>query len=164
MTVTDHGQPTGTRPPSNPAEQDRGEDWLVSDQLAPAADGQLAPLYRAAASGGLSLPFCGRCGQALELDQTICDRCWSTDQAWRPVDRSGVVHAVTMVHRIEAGLIKVSSPYPVIDVELSSGHRLVLATTAPMATAPGIGDPVTIGFRTIGKVTVPAVLATPSSS
>jgi uncharacterized OB-fold protein len=126
----------------------------------------LARFYDAASHGVLSLPFCGACHHVLELEQTVCDRCGSTVQAWEPVDQKGVVHSVTLVHRIEPGLIKVRDPYPVVDVELDSGHRLVLTTTGPLSFKPAMGDPVTIGFRRVGGVAVPAVLITylPSQS
>ena len=139
------------------------EDWLVTDQLAPATSGQLAPLYEAAAAGVLALPLCAQCRQVLELEQTVCDQCGSTTSTWEPVALSGVVHSATMVHRIEPDLLHVRDPYPVVDVELTSGHRLVLTTTSPVTSLPAIGDPVTVGFRRIGNVSLPAVLSTLSS-
>ena len=137
-----------------------GEDWLVGVELAPAAGGALAPLYRAAASGVLALPFCGSCRQVLELGQEVCDRCGGIRQDWRPVQPIGVVHSSTLVHRLEPGLIRSAHPYPVVDVEVASGHRLVMTTTAPATSAPAIGSSVTIGFRAVGGVQVPAVCAT----
>jgi uncharacterized protein len=139
------------------------DDWLVEAELAPSTEGQLSPLYEAAAAGVLSLPFCEQCRQALELEQTVCDRCGGTAQTWEPVTPTGVVHSATMVHRIEKGLIRVRDPYPVVDVELASGHRLVLTTTGPLASLPRIGDPVTVAFRRVGAVSLPAVLTTTSS-
>lgn len=133
------------------------EDWLVSVELAPDADDPLlAPFYRAAAAGAVVLPCCASCGTALELDQVECDACERSIVDWRPVDPRGVVHAVTTVHRREPGLIRATAPYPVIDVELVSGHRLVMTTTGPGA-APEVGQPVHIGFRHVGGVALPAV-------
>jgi uncharacterized OB-fold protein len=65
------------------------------------------------------------------------------------------------VHRREPGLIVADAPYPVIDVELASGHRLVLTTTQACPHAPAIGAPVEIAFRTVGAVAVPAVSLLP---
>jgi uncharacterized protein len=139
-------------------------DWLVAPELAPdAADPVMAPLYAAAARGGLALPFCAACSTPLELEQYVCDGCGANveigtaGRQWRDVPLAGTVHAATLVHRREPGLIVATAPYPVIDVELASGHRLVLTTAAPSGEAPDIGTPVEIAFRTVGAVNLPAV-------
>ncbi|HEY6494181.1 MAG TPA: OB-fold domain-containing protein [Trebonia sp.] len=139
-------------------------DWLVGPELAPdAADPVMAPVYESAARGALALPFCAACGTPLELEQYVCDGCGASAEIgtpgreWREVPLAGTVHAATLVHRREPGLIVAMRPYPVIDVELDSGHRLVLTTATPSGQAPDIGAPVEIAFRTIGAVTVPAV-------
>jgi uncharacterized OB-fold protein len=153
--------PQGTA--RHPALPDAG-DWLVAPELAPdAADPVLAPVYEAAARGALALPFCAACGTPLELEQYVCDGCGASAEIgtpgreWREVPLAGTVHASTLVHRREPGLIVAMRPYPVIDAELDSGHRLVLTTATPSGQAPDIGAPVEIAFRTIGAVTVPAV-------
>jgi uncharacterized OB-fold protein len=108
-------------------------DWLVADELAPDPRGALAPLYEGAAVGQLVMPFCDHCSRPVELEQFVCDACGGRVE-WRPVDPSGTVHAVTTVHRREPGLIRASDPYPVIDVELDSGHRVIM-TTRPAGRA-----------------------------
>jgi uncharacterized OB-fold protein len=139
-------------------------DWLVAPELAPdTADAALAPVYEAAARGALILPFCAACATPLELEQYVCDECGASAEIgtpgrdWREVPRAGTVHTATLVHRREPGLIVAGRPYPVIDVELDSGHRLVLTTATPSALAPEIGDRVEIAFRVVGTVTLPAV-------
>jgi hypothetical protein len=64
------------------------------------------------------------------------------------------------MHRLEPGLVRASAPYPLLDVETDSGHRLIMTTTHPRHSAPGIGDRVAIGFRRLGGVSVPAALST----
>jgi uncharacterized protein len=132
------------------------EDWLAAAALAPVADGSLAALYTGAADGRLVLPFCAGCGLALELEQRVCDGCARADVAWRDVPPTGTVHAATTVHRREPGLIRATEPYHVLDVEVASGHRLVMTTITATPLAPAIGQPVAIAFRTIGGVAVPA--------
>ena len=131
-------------------------DWLADDVLAPSTGGALAPLYAAAAEGRLALPFCGACGAVLELEQDVCDSCGAADVDWRDVDPAGSVHSVTRVHRREPSLIRACSPYHVLDVQLGSGHRLVMTTTRPTDHPIRIGDPVRIGFRTVGGTALPA--------
>jgi uncharacterized OB-fold protein len=139
-------------------------DWLVAPDLAPdASDPVMAPLYAAATRGALALPFCAACSTPLELEQYVCDACGASAEIgtagreWRDVPLAGTVHTATLVHRREPGLIVARGPYPVIDVELASGHRLVLTTAAPSGQAPEIGAPVEIAFRTVGAVNLPAV-------
>ena len=139
-------------------------DWLVAPKLTPeAADPVMAPVYEAAARGALALPFCAACSTPLELEQYVCDACGASAETgtpgreWRDVPLAGTVHVATLVHRREPGLIIATVPYPVIDVELASGHRLVLTTATPSGQAPDIGVPVEIAFRTVGAVTLPAV-------
>lgn len=139
-------------------------DWLVDDSLAPNPEGPLAPLYEAAGRGQLALPHCGACDVALELDQLRCDACGAAEIAWRVVPPTGAVHSATTVHRREPGLIRTSDPYHLVDVELDSGHRLLVTTVHPTPAAPAIGEPARLVFRTVGGVAVPALaLALPSS-
>jgi uncharacterized OB-fold protein len=137
------------------------EDWLVGAELAPDVEGDpLAPLYSGAADGLLVLPFCPACGLALELEQRACDGCATTGADWRPVDPRGTVHSVTVVHRLQRGLVRARDPYPVADIEMAGGHRLVLTSVEPLPHPPAIGDTVSIGFRRLGDVAVPAFHST----
>jgi uncharacterized OB-fold protein len=134
------------------------EDWLLDCALAPTADDDmLAPLYRAAAHSELVMPFCAACALPLELDQEVCDSCGTAERAWRTVVPRGTVHAATLMHRCEPGLVRGGVPYPIVDVELSSGHRMVMTTVQPADTAPPIGTAVRIGFRRLGDVAIPAI-------
>jgi uncharacterized OB-fold protein len=134
------------------------EDWLLDRSLAPdSEDLVLAPLYRAAARNELALPFCAACEYPLELDQEVCDHCGGNETDWRTVELSGTVHAATLMHRRERGLVHASDPYPIVDVELTSGHRLVMTTVQPAAAAPTIGAGVRVGFRRLGDVSIPAI-------
>jgi uncharacterized OB-fold protein len=134
------------------------DDWLLDPALAPVAIADpLTPLYQATNRGELALPFCAACAQALDLDQEVCDNCGSAESNWRTVELRGTVHAATLMHRCEPGLVRVRRPYPIVDVELASGHRLVMTTTLPMTTIPSIGSAVRIGFRRLGDVAIPAI-------
>jgi uncharacterized OB-fold protein len=134
------------------------EDWLLDSALAPTADDDvLAPLYGAASRNELVMPFCAACALPLELDQEVCDGCGRVERDWRTVDPRGTVHAATLMHRREPGLVRGVMPYPIVDVELTSGHRIVMTTVHPANTAPLIGTSVRIGFRRLGDVAIPAI-------
>jgi uncharacterized OB-fold protein len=134
------------------------DDWLLDPALAPTTENDpLAPLYEASSRNELALPFCTACAQPLEFDQEVCDRCSGSECSWRTVDLRGVVHAATLMHRREPGLVHAQSPYPIVDVELTSGHRMVMTTAHPADTTPPIGRGVRIGFRPLGGVLIPAI-------
>jgi uncharacterized OB-fold protein len=134
------------------------EDWLLDSALAPTAgDDVLAPLYRAASRNELVMPFCAACALPLELDQEVCDGCGNAESDWRTVALRGTVHTATLMHRCEPGLVRGVMPYPIVDVELTSGHRMVMTTVRPADTAPPIGAAVRIGFRRLGDVAIPAI-------
>jgi len=134
------------------------QDWLLEPALAPAVDGDaIRPLYDAAARGELALPFCAACELPLELEQQTCDGCGRAERLWRQVNPRGSVHAATMMHRREPGLVRATDPYVIVDVEMESGHRIVMATLTPTDAAPPIGTAVRVGFRCLGDVAIPAV-------
>jgi uncharacterized OB-fold protein len=132
-------------------------DWLLGPELAPdTSDPQMAPFYAATAGGVLALPECGACGLALELEQRICDQCGAADIRWAEVEPVGTVHASTLVHRRQADLIHADGPYPIVDVQLASGHRLVMTTVHRSEQQPRVGAPVRVAFRSVGGVAIPA--------
>ena len=134
------------------------EDWLLDAALAPETEHDaLAPLYRATSRDELALPFCAACEQPLELDQEVCDACGGPERDWRTVELRGLVHAATLMHRREPGLVHAQAPYPIVDVELESGHRVMMTTVRPANDLPAIGTHVRIGFRRLGDVAIPAI-------
>ncbi|MEW1931341.1 OB-fold domain-containing protein [Rhodococcus sp. NPDC079359] len=132
-------------------------DWLLDPALAPTVDGDpLRPLYDGAARGELVLPFCSRCDAPVDLDQQVCDRCGSPETDWRATDLHGTVHSATLMRRLEPGLVATTAPYPIVDVELRGGHRLIMTTVDVAPAVPRIGDNVRVGFRHLGGVALPA--------
>jgi hypothetical protein len=65
------------------------------------------------------------------------------------------------VHRLEPGLIVATVPYHVVDVELASGHRVLMTTSIATDRSPAIGDPANITFRRVAGVAVPALEVSP---
>lgn len=139
-------------------------DWLLADSLAPEVEGDpLAPLYAGADRGELVLPFCASCALPLDLDQQVCDGCGAAEIGWRPVERAGTVHSLTVMHRREPGLVVSTGPYPILDVELASGHRLIMTTRSRPSSLPRIGDPVAVAFRELGGVLIPSADLDPTA-
>jgi uncharacterized OB-fold protein len=139
-------------------------DWLLDDSLVPAVAGdRLEPLYVGASRGALVLPFCGGCALPLDLEQHVCDGCGSSEIDWRETTPAGVVHSSTTMHRLEPGLVRATHPYPIIDVDIDSGHRLIMTTVDDATRTPQIGDRVHIGFRHLAGVAIPAAQLTYST-
>ncbi|MFD6064477.1 Zn-ribbon domain-containing OB-fold protein [Rhodococcus wratislaviensis] len=139
-------------------------DWLLDGGLAPDVHNDLiAPLYHGSARGKLVLPFCDACDLPLDLEQRVCDGCASSECVWKEVAPTGVVHSSTTMHRREPELVLADGPYPIVDVELASGHRLIMTTRDPATSAPEIGIQVGITFRTLGGVAIPAAKTIASS-
>jgi uncharacterized OB-fold protein len=147
------------------APEDRSTaDWLLADSLVPAVtDDRLEPLYAGAARGALVLPFCAGCALPLDLEQHVCDGCGSFEIDWRDTALTGTVHSSTTMHRLEPGLVTATHPYPIIDVEIDSGHRLIMTTVDETIRAPQIGDRIHIGFRHLAAVAIPAAQLTYST-
>lgn len=134
-------------------------DWLLAESLAPAADDDLlAPLYAGGARRELVLPSCGSCELPLDLEQQVCDGCGAAEVAWRPVAPTGTVHSATVMHRREPGLVVAPEPYPILDVELDSGHRLIMTTRERTESLPRIGDRIAVAFRQLGGVSIPSAI------
>ncbi|RHW28577.1 OB-fold domain-containing protein [Nocardioides immobilis] len=139
-------------------------DWLLSDTLAPQVEGDpLAPLYAGSDRGELVLPFCAACALPLDLDQQVCDGCGAAEITWRAVEPTGTVHSMTVMHRREPGLVVAAEPYPILDVELASGHRLIMTTRTHPSSLPRIGDPVAVAFRNLGGVAIPSADLDPAA-
>ncbi|BBZ70513.1 OB-fold domain-containing protein [Mycobacterium paraseoulense] len=154
-----------SNPPANPTTAHCAADWLLAESLAPHVQGDpLQPLYDFAARGVLAMPFCAHCDLALELEQQRCDGCGALEMLWRQVEPVGEVHAATMMHRRERGLVVAEQPYPIVDVELVSSHRIVVTTVTPCPAAPPIGARVFLGFRRLGAATIPAIEYSKGSS
>ncbi|TCN53673.1 acyl-CoA-associated DUF35 OB-fold domain-containing protein [Rhodococcus sp. SMB37] len=136
-------------------------DWLLHDELSPDVDNDpLAPMYEGSARGELVLPFCTSCLLPLDLEQPVCDGCGSLECVWRVVAPVGTVHSSTVMHRAEPGLVRIDDPYPIIDVELASGHRLIMTTLESTQLPLPIDAPVRVAFRNLGKIAVPAAQPT----
>lgn len=131
-------------------------DWLLTASGAPSVADPLTGFYSAADEGVLELAVCVAHGHPLDADQVRCDRCGAAAEA-RAVAPQGRVLAVVTMHRREAGLVATDAPYPVLDVELDSGHRLYLSTTDGAAPVPAVGARVRVGWVRIGPQAVPRV-------
>ncbi len=141
-------------------------DWLVLDTAAPSAEEPLARFFAGTADDELLLPFCGN-GHPLDFDQVECERpeCGERSPEWRPVPKSGTVIASIVMHRLEKAYIAAKAPYPVLEVEFDSGHRLYLSTDRdPGAVAYQTGERVDIAFVSVGGIRIPRVRSTEKRS
>ncbi|MBB6406339.1 3-ketoacyl-CoA thiolase [Arthrobacter sp. AZCC_0090] len=133
------------------------EDWLVLDAAAPSTDEPLRTFLDGAALGDLRLPFCTN-GHPLDFDQGRCEQDGSSDPpVWESVPSQATVIASIVMHRIEKTFVKALVPYPVIEVELVSGHRLYVSTDREPALSYQTGDEVKLTFVSVGETRIPRI-------
>jgi uncharacterized OB-fold protein len=141
-------------------------DWLLLDSAAPSAEEPLTKFLAGTADGELVLPFCGS-GHPLDLDQLECERegCPGGPRQWREVSRTGTVIASIVMHRLEKSFIAATAPYPVLEVELDSGHRLYVSTDRHTRSVVfPAGEIVDIAFVRVGETSIPRIALTEKRS
>jgi uncharacterized protein len=134
-----------------------GVDRLLLDAAEPELDETTGPFYEAAARQELVLRFCTEHGHPLDLDQIRCELC-GAPAGWRPAEPRGRVLAGVVMHRLERSMVAVDRPYAVFDVELTSGHRLYLASIDPTTPALAPGTEIEIGWVLVGSRAIPRVI------
>ncbi|WAH97649.1 OB-fold domain-containing protein [Arthrobacter sp. MMS18-M83] len=133
------------------------EDWLVLDAAAPSIEEPLLTFLDGTARGELVLPFCTN-GHPLDFDQGRCEQDGSTEQpVWRTVSSRATVIASIVMHRTEKTFVKAVVPYPVIEVELGSGHRLYVSTDREPERNYQAGDQVELTFVVVGETRIPRI-------
>lgn len=133
------------------------DDWLLDPSLAPPPVTRCWRRCTTRRSGRGDAAVLCRMRETTGTRAGHLRRLRGGDRSWRAVAPHGTVHAATLMHRREPGLVHARGPYPIVDVELDSGHRLVMTTARPTDTAPRIGTAVHIAFRRLGDVVIPAI-------
>ncbi len=135
-------------------------DWLLQDSAAPSDVAPLTQYLSGSAEGKLVMPFCAACQHPLDLDQLQCDACAHQERTWQEVEPAGVTTVAIMMNRVDARYVKHDAAYPVIEVLLNSGHRIIVSTSS-VADAPIAADtPVRLEFVRVGTQNIPRIINT----
>ena len=135
-------------------------DWLLHDSAAPSDVAPLTQFLTGSAEGALVLPFCAACKHPLDLDQLHCDECAHQERVWQEVKPEGQVTVSIMMNRVDARYVKQEKPYPVTEVLLNSGHRIIVSTST-VADAPiASGTQVRLEFVRVGTQNIPRIINT----
>ena len=95
-------------------------DWLLDDTLAPDVLGDpLQPLYDAAATGDLALPFCTQCGLPLDLEGEEGE--WAAEV--RAFGAELVRRFSLPIHWVDERLSSVMAEHAVRGIGLKRGQR-----------------------------------------
>lgn len=132
-------------------------DWLMDPAARPSGEPPLEEFLEAAAAGSLSMPFCSLCDRPLDIDQVRCEGCCEGRPTWRQVDLTGRVLAAIEMHRFEKSLVRSTAPYQLVEVELVSGHRLIVSTDEPTSRKYQAGDAIDLGLVEVGGQNVPRI-------
>ncbi|CAB4619700.1 unannotated protein [freshwater metagenome] len=135
-------------------------DWLLRDTAAPSDVAPLSEYLAGSAEGKLMLPFCAACQHPLDLDQLHCDECAHQVRVWQTVEPAGRVTVSIMMNRVDARYVKQEAAYPVIEVSLNSGHRIIVSTSTVSDAPIASGTEVRLEFVQVGTQYIPRIINT----
>lgn len=124
---------------------------------------ETAEYWRGAADGRLSIVGCNDCGHRFLYPRMVCPRCWGEHLDWIGAQGTGVVVAITVVHRPAHPAFAELVPYVCAVVRLREGPTLMTNLVGtPVDSA--VNQAVTVGFIRRGGWTLPvaALTSTPS--
>ena len=114
------------------------------------------PYWEAAKEHRLRLQRCPRCDKSWYPFGPLCPECWSRDYEWAELSGRGKVTSWVVFHQIYFEAFRDESPYPVIQVELEEGPRLLSNLVGVKNEDIYIGMPVEVVFDDVtDEVTLP---------
>jgi len=135
-------------------------DWLLHDSAAPSDVAPLTQYLAGSSEGKLVLPFCVACKHPLDLDQIHCDECAHQERVWQEVEPAGRVTVAIMMNRVDARYVKQEAAYPVVEVSLNSGHRIIVSTSTVAEAPIASGTEVRLEFVQVGTQYIPRIINT----
>jgi uncharacterized OB-fold protein len=120
------------------------DDELVARFPGRQLDHDNQAFYRGWLERRLLVNRCGDCGAWHHPPKPVCPRCWSSDVRPTPVDGTGTIFLVVLLHQgPPAEGVDYSTPHPVVTVELDEQEGLRLTSTVVGAA----NDEIRIGRR-----------------
>lgn len=119
--------------------------------------------YRGRLQEHLLLNKCTECARWHAPPRPVCPHCWSDEVVATPVQGSGTIYLLTMLHQgAPAPGVRYDPPYPVVSVELDEQPGLRFTSTV-VDTDPaviGIGARVHLAWRTVDRAPMPVFVLT----
>jgi uncharacterized protein len=110
-------------------------------------DVDAAEWWEGIAQDELRYQECGDCASPIFYPRTRCPKCFSADLHWRASRGSGVVHALTVVHRAPGKQFADDVPYVVALVDLDEGFRMLSRVVDADPQSVAVGNAVKVVFR-----------------
>lgn len=117
--------------------------------LEPAESRLSRPYWAASREERFVLPFCTACGAFFWYPRPVCPTCLGDGVEWREAAGTGVVHAVTVLHRPGAGRDPKDGPYAVAIIELAEGVRMLSNVVGVAPDEVAVGMPVRVAWRAL---------------
>ena len=122
----------------------------------PEATPELRLFFEAARRGELVVQRCGGCGRHRFPPRPICSECLGRDAEWVRVSGRGTIFSYNVMHQVYHPGFAAEVPYPVVQVELEEGARIVSNLVDCPRDRIEIGLPVEVVFaRITDEITLP---------
>jgi uncharacterized OB-fold protein len=108
---------------------------------------EMAPFFEAARRHELVVQRCVTCGALRFPARAACNRCMSRDVTWVPVEGTGHVFSVAVMHQANHPAFEAMLPYAVAVVELDCGVRMISNVVDCPAREVAIGMPVEVTWE-----------------
>ena len=100
--------------------------------------------------GELRVQHCDSCDTCQFPPRAVCLVCRAQTLGWKSIAREGTIGTFTVVYRAPTSAWKARVPYAIALVDCAPGVRLMMNVETAEPEALIIGQPVRIGFVTIG--------------
>ncbi|MFC9355128.1 Zn-ribbon domain-containing OB-fold protein [Rhodococcus sp. NPDC057014] len=99
-----------------------------------------------ARDGVLTAQECLDCGRLQHYPRPGCANCWSRNRRWRELSGRGRIYSFTVVRQPVHPAFTDEAPYPLVDVELEEGVRMLSVLRGTPLDQLSIGMPVAVEF------------------
>jgi uncharacterized OB-fold protein len=107
------------------------------------------PYWAASRAERLVLPFCTACAAFFWYPRPVCPTCLADTIEWRDAAGTGVVHAVSVMHRPGPGRDEKDGPYAVAIIELFEGVRVLSNVVGVAPEQIAVGDAVRVAWQAL---------------
>ena len=109
-----------------------------------------APFWDATREKRLILQWCKACCRTIFYPRDFCPGCFEEDLVWTEAKGTGVIYALSIMHKPGNPLMAQRVPYNVAVIELAEGVRMLSMIVGDGQTSAKVGDKVRISWEDLG--------------